>query len=71
MHRIRTWENVTHVFVEESVKDQAKEAFGYSAVPFYAVFDKVGSAFKPASYCRNVSATAVALLASRWFTYFT
>jgi hypothetical protein len=27
--------------VEESVKEQAKLAFGYSAVPFYVVFGKV------------------------------
>lgn len=37
----RTWDNLMHVFVEEDVKDQAKAAFGYSAVPFYVVFDKV------------------------------
>ena len=37
----RTWENLVHVFVEEDMKDQAKAAFGYTAVPFYVVFDKV------------------------------
>jgi hypothetical protein len=38
---IRTWANVTHVFVEESIKEKAKAAFGYTSVPFYVVFNKV------------------------------
>lgn len=40
---VRTWNNIVHIFVEESVKDQAKEAFGYTAVPYYVVFNKVCS----------------------------
>ena len=38
-----SWENLTHIFVEESDKEKAKAAFGFTAVPFYVVFDKDGT----------------------------
>ena len=41
----RTWENLTHVFIAESIKDEAKRQFGYSAVPYYIVFNKVTELF--------------------------
>jgi len=37
-----TWPNFNHVFLEESEKDNLKAAFGYTAVPFYVIFDKEG-----------------------------
>lgn len=35
---------MSHIFIEEGDKDAAKEAFGYTAVPFYIIFDRVSSA---------------------------
>lgn len=37
------WEHLTHVFAEMGVKEEMKKVFGFSAVPFYVVFDEDGS----------------------------
>ena len=37
------WENMAHVFMEMDVKENAKAAFGFSAVPFVVVVDKSGA----------------------------
>jgi hypothetical protein len=39
----RDWQNITHVFIEQDVKEQAKEIFGFSALPFTVVFGKEGN----------------------------
>jgi hypothetical protein len=38
-----TWENLTHVFMEVEVKEEAKALFGFNAVPFVIVVDKDGN----------------------------
>lgn len=35
------FDDLTHCFMEVDVKETAKTAFGFSAVPFYVVIDKV------------------------------
>lgn len=37
------WENLTHVFAEIDVKEEMKATFGFTAVPFYVVFDEDGT----------------------------
>ena len=37
-----SWNNLHHVFVEIAHKDTVKAAFGYSAVPYYVLFDRTG-----------------------------
>jgi len=37
------WGNLLHVFMEIEVKEQAKAAFGFAAVPFYVVVDRQGN----------------------------
>ena len=32
---------MTHVFMDLDVKESAKSVFGYTAVPFYVIIDKV------------------------------
>ena len=32
---------MTHVFMDMNVKETAKVAFGFTAVPFYVIVDKV------------------------------
>eukprot|EP01033_Poteriospumella_lacustris_P001055 gene1056-764_t len=41
-----TWENLAVIFVEEEHKDALKAAFGYSAVPFYIIFNAAGQVAK-------------------------
>jgi hypothetical protein len=41
-----SWGNLHHIFVETENKDTLKAAFGYSAVPFYVMFDKTGAIIK-------------------------
>ena len=41
-----SWGNLHHIFVETRNKDTLKTAFGYSAVPFYVLFDKTGAIIK-------------------------
>lgn len=41
-----TWENLAVIFVEEEHKDALKAAFGYSAVPFYILFNGTGQVVK-------------------------
>lgn len=36
------WDNLTHTFMEMDVKEEAKKAFGFNAVPFYVVVSKDG-----------------------------
>ena len=36
------WTNLTHAFMEADVKEEAKKAFGFAAVPFYVVVNKDG-----------------------------
>ncbi len=38
---IDEWDNLTHVFVSECVKEQLKTWFQFSAVPFALVVDQV------------------------------
>ena len=38
-----TWENLTHVFMEIDVKEEAKLFFGFTAVPFIVVIDIDGT----------------------------
>lgn len=35
---------MTHVFMDMNIKETAKVAFGFTAVPFYVIVDKVGLA---------------------------
>ena len=35
------WEDLSHIHVDLDSKATLKEFFGYSAVPYYIVFDKV------------------------------
>jgi thiol-disulfide isomerase/thioredoxin len=37
------WTNLTHAFMEADVKEEAKKAFGFAAVPFYVVVNKEGT----------------------------
>ena len=37
----RSLENMTHTFMDMNVKEAAKEAFKFTAVPFYVIVDKV------------------------------
>ena len=37
----RSLEHMTHVFLDMEIKEKAKDVFGYTAVPFYVVIDKV------------------------------
>lgn len=41
-----SWSNLHHIFVETENKDTLKAALGYSAVPFYVLFDKTGAIIK-------------------------
>lgn len=40
---ISDWDNLTHVFVDLKDKEAVKSTFGFSAVPFYVVFDQNGT----------------------------
>eukprot|EP01031_Cornospumella_fuschlensis_P040707 gene40707-49637_t len=40
---ISEWGNLYHFFIEESDKESLKAQLGYSAVPFYVVFDENGN----------------------------
>ena len=37
----RSFESMTHVFMDMTVKETAKSAFGFTAVPFYVIVNKV------------------------------
>lgn len=37
----RSFESMTHVFMDMTVKETAKTAFGFTAVPFYVIVNKV------------------------------
>jgi hypothetical protein len=37
----RSFESMTHVFMDMTVKEAAKAAFGFTAVPFYVIVNKV------------------------------
>ena len=37
------WENMTHVFMDMEMKEEAKKLLGFTAVPFYVVVDKNGN----------------------------
>ena len=37
----RSLDNMTHVYMDMEVKELAKAAFGFTAVPFYVIVDKV------------------------------
>lgn len=41
-----SWENLRHIFVQQEDRDALKAHFGYTAVPFYVVFDKEGNVLK-------------------------
>lgn len=41
-----SWESLHHLFIETEHKDAAKAAFGYSAVPYYVLFDRTGRMVK-------------------------
>jgi hypothetical protein len=37
------WQNVSHYFMDQKDKEQAKKALGFKSVPFYVVLDESGS----------------------------
>ena len=43
MDMVDEWEDMTHCFMESDQKEEAKNAFGFSAVPFVIIVDKSGS----------------------------
>lgn len=38
-----TWENLVHVFMDIDVKEEAKQIFGFTSVPFVVLIDKDGA----------------------------
>jgi hypothetical protein len=44
-HCCSAWSELNHLFVDEADKDACKACFGYTSVPFYVVFDEVGSSY--------------------------
>jgi hypothetical protein len=41
LFQLSSWSDLNHLFVDEQDKEHFKAIFGYSSVPFYALFDHV------------------------------